>query len=338
MITRFLIGLFVFCWFLPKNTYSQPPVLLLQNPSFEDAPGFSRTPRSWFYCGEFGESPPDIHPLDMFGVVHSAQHGYTYIGMVTRDNGTWEGLSQWLHEPLQAGQCYEFSIYAARSPFYQSISRKTWQLVNFDRPVILRIWGGNLNCEKAEMLAVSPLIESSDWQRYTFQFKPQTNYNRIVIEAYYETEETPYCGNVLLDHISPIIPIHCETQQPLVTLETLQQTTPDSDTFLAAMAQQIAFSDTDQQVAQHAFYLPSGELYQANKPLFILSQIPKNTPNRKLIFHLKEENKRFFKLKSESLERELFLYGLNLRQFRIQKYHPKKGEATLTVEVMVEIQ
>lgn len=335
MTIRFLI---LFCWLLPICMDSQPAVLLLQNPSFEDEPGFSRTPRGWFYCGEMGETPPDIHPLDLFGVVHEAQQGNTYIGMVVRDNGTWEGLSQWLSMPLQAGQCYEFSLYAARSPQYQSLSRKTWQLTNFDHPVLVRIWGGNLNCEKAELLATSPLIGSAEWQHYIFQFQPAIPYNRIVIEAYYETDTAFYCGNILLDHVSPILPIDCETKQALIKLDTLKINELQTDTSLADIARQITFSDVDQQLEQHAFYLPSGELQQANKPLFILSQIAKNSPNRKLIFYLKGVNKNLFKLQSENLERELLLYGLNKKQFRINKYHSAKGKLMPDGEVFVEIQ
>ena len=335
---RFLLTFPLFCWGLTNYIYSQPSVLLLQNPSFEDEPGFSRTPRGWFYCGEMGETPPDIHPLDLFGVVHKAQQGRTYIGMVVRDNGTWEGVSQWLSMPLEAGQCYEFSLYAARSPQYESLSRKTWQLTNFDHPVVVRIWGGNLNCEKAELLVTSPLIGSADWQLYTFQFQPATNYNRMVIEAYYETDTAFYCGNVLLDHASPILPIDCENKQALVKLDSLQINELQADTALAELALQITFSDVDQQLEQHAFYLRSGELQQANKPLFILSQIAKNTPNRKLIFYLKASNKSVFKLQSENLERELLLYGVNKKQFRINKYHPAKGKSITDGKVIVEIQ
>lgn len=335
MIVKTVIILTFFCWFFPGRIAGQPPVLCLQNASFEDEPGSSRTPRGWFYCGEMGESPPDIHPLDLFGVTHTAAQGATYIGMVVRDNGTWEGLSQWLSAPLQAGQCYVFSMYAARSPQYESLSRKTWQLTNFDRPVIIRIWGGNLNCEKGTLLAVSTPIESNDWQRYTFEFQPVIDCSRIIIEAYYVQDTVPYCGNVLLDHISPLLPIDCESKQPIATIDTLKF--QDSEAALPELAQQITFSEVDQQLEQHAFYLPSGELHQANKFLFILSQISKNEPNRKLIFYLQEANKQLYKIKSESLERELLLYGLNEKQFRIQKYHSKNNEAFADVEVLIEI-
>ncbi|MFN7118234.1 MAG: hypothetical protein ACK4TA_15645 [Saprospiraceae bacterium] len=329
----FILGLFC------KNLEGQPPVLLLQNPSFEDVPGFSRPPRGWFYCGEFGETPPDIHPYNaMYGVTHEAKDGYTYVGMVVRDNNTWEGLSQWLAEPLEAGQCYQFSLYTARSPYYQSVSRTTWKFVNFDHPVVLRLWGGNLHCEKAELLAVSPPVAATDWQRYTFAFQATKPYNRLVIEAYYESEQAPYCGNVLLDAASPVLPVHCNTGEPLVNLEKIELRDDLTDAQIAALAQQITFSDVDQQLEEHAFYLPSGELYQANKPLYLLVQILKNTPERKLVLYLNEDQKRFFKKKSASLFRALYGYGLQSRQFRIQKYRPHKNEPDLQLEVLLELQ
>jgi hypothetical protein len=335
MLTRFLIAYLVFSGF---DTHAQPTALLLQNPSFEDKPGMGRTPQGWFYCGARGETPPDIHPsLDLFGVTHPPQEGETYIGMVVRDNGTWEGVSQWLQQPLLAEQCYELTVHAARSPVYESITRTTMQLTNFDRPVLLRLWGGNLNCERAELLAVSKPVERSNWLPYTLRFQPKTSYNRLIVEAYYTSDATPYCGNVLLDNLSPLMPVDCAMGQLLVQLDTLPPDVPTDD-LLAEVAQQVVFSDLDQTVEQHAFYLPSGELQQANQPLFRLSQLLKNMPDRTLIVQIQENNKSFFKAKKESVQRELRLYGLHPRQFRIQQYRLPKGGFTSPETVFITIE
>lgn len=312
----------VFC----NKMYSQPAVLLLQNTSFEDVPGFSRPPRGWFYCGEFGETPPDIHPFNaLYGVVQAAKDAYTYVGMVVRENNTWEGLSQWLPQPLEAGQCYQFSIYAARSPYYRSVSRVTGEYVNFNRPVILRLWGGNLHCEKSELLVVSPSIENTDWQRYVFDFQPNKDYNRLVIEVYYESEGVPYNGNILLDQVSPLLPINCEDGKPALALDTIDWSVDLNNIHLADFAEAVTFSDASHQLQEHAFYLPSGELYQANKPLFILSQLLKNAPHRKLLVSLKEAQKRSFRTQSDSVIRALYAYGLQPKQFRVQKMKPASG-------------
>lgn len=340
MFIRIYIILLFSCCFAIKNIYCQPSVLLLQNPSFEDVPGFSRTPRGWFYCGEIGESPPDIHPSpdSPFGVTQHPKRGYTYVGMVVRDNNTNEALSQWLQQSMQAGQCYEFSIFAARSPYYQSVSRVTWQWTNFDRPVVLRLWGGNLNCEKAELLAVSPLIESTDWQRYIFHFQPKEYYNRLIIEAYYAPNEAPYCGNVLLDAASPILPVFCDTGKPAVHLDTITFDVNLDVATINDLAKQIQFSSVDQQLKQEAFYLPSGELRQASKSLFILSHMMDRFPDQKLIFSINESDKHLFKAKAEHLEWELLQYGLMLKQFRIQKYKSRANEAASQSQVFVTLQ
>jgi len=319
---------------------SQIPFILLQNPSLEDEPGSGRTPQGWFYCGEIGESPPDVHPLGLFGVGLQAQHGSTYVGMVVRDNGTWEGLSQWLSQPLQAGKCYEFSICVARSPKYQSLSRITWQLTNYDRAVVLRIWGGNLNCEKTELLAVSNSIESVDWQRISLQLKPRQSYNRMVIEAYYTQTDKPYCGNILIDHASPIIPINCETGQLAIFIDTLKNiaNTVDIESLIANESPKITFLEVDDQPEQHVFFLPSGELVQGNRYLYVMAQAFKDNFNNRLIFNVIEEDKKRFQSKYDKLRQELILLGLNSRQFRIQKYRPRKAENVPKVEVLIEVE
>jgi len=74
--------------------------LPFQNPSFEDQPDFGKPPVGWFYCGNFGETPPDIHPGGFYGVETLPKDGQTYVGMVVRDNGTEEQLGQRLAAPL----------------------------------------------------------------------------------------------------------------------------------------------------------------------------------------------------------------------------------------------
>lgn len=103
--------------------FSQGEAIYLTNPSFEDMPRHSIAPSGWYDCGFPGESPPDVQPNGEFGVTKPANHGATYLGMVVRDNDTWESVSQKLSRPLKRGQCYEFSLDLARSELYISLSR-----------------------------------------------------------------------------------------------------------------------------------------------------------------------------------------------------------------------
>jgi hypothetical protein len=94
---------------------AQGEPIILDNPSFEDMPRHSKEPRFWTNCGDPAESPPDVQPDYTFQVSKSAFDGNTYLGMVVRDNDTWEEVGQMLSSPMRQGTCYKFSIKLARS-------------------------------------------------------------------------------------------------------------------------------------------------------------------------------------------------------------------------------
>ena len=101
------------------NGQEEEPIRLT-NPSFEDMPRHSQAPIGWKDCGFPSESPPDIQPdpLGQFQVSKAAYHGGTYLGMVVRDNDTWERVSQKLSSPIQNGVCYSFSLLSSRIGVY----------------------------------------------------------------------------------------------------------------------------------------------------------------------------------------------------------------------------
>ncbi len=175
----------------------------LTNPSFEDYPKCCETPRGWYDCSPPDESPPDIQP-GSFLVSKAAYAGNTYLGMVVRDNDTWEGVSQQLPQPLQAGESYLFEAYLARAEQYLSLSRATGEEVNYATPVKFRIWGGSKYCTHEELLAESPLITDTQWNKYQFNLTPRTGtYQYLTLEAYYkEPKLFPYNGNLLVDNIA----------------------------------------------------------------------------------------------------------------------------------------
>lgn len=151
----------------------------------------------------------DNKPL--FGVIQQAYEGDTYLGMVVRENGTYEKTSQRLVHPLKKGRCYSFSIMLCRSDTYQSGTRfNTNTMIDYTEPVILRIWGGEGFCHQKELLTSSSLIENTDWKKYEFEFKVNSDLNFILLEAFYnEPAEFPYNGNILLDDSSDIYEIDC---------------------------------------------------------------------------------------------------------------------------------
>ncbi|MFK8009113.1 MAG: hypothetical protein AB8H03_22320 [Saprospiraceae bacterium] len=221
--TEIQILLFSFSFLFLMNVNAQDGVIKLSNPCFEDWARPGQQPRGWYDCGDINfpiETPPDVHPIvdstgiSNFGVVQKAFHGETYLGMVVRENESWESVAQRLKEPLSPDTCYSFSIYLCKSAVYKSGIRGSKDIVDFTTPIKLRIRGGIGFCNAAELLAESKLVKNTEWEKYTFTFSPKSKITYIVLEAFYQTPtiDVPN-GNILLDNASAIIPIACETQK-----------------------------------------------------------------------------------------------------------------------------
>ncbi len=209
--------------FISQNLLSQGDPIVLINPSFEGIAGEGSLngvlPRGWFDCGFPGETVPDVHPKEgsAFQVTKEPFDGNTYIGMVVRENDTWERISQRLSTPMEGGKCYEFSISLCRSELYVSLSRLDGEMKNYTKPAKLRIWGGSSYCERNELLAESSLVANTRWLKYDFRFEPSQTHNFIVFEVFYKTPSPfPYNGNILLDDASNIIPVPCKEIPVLV--------------------------------------------------------------------------------------------------------------------------
>jgi len=197
----------VFCF----AAQAQDDIIRLKNPSFEDIPKAGKAPAGWYNCGFPGETPPDVQPDPTFLVSKQAYDRGTYMGMVVRDNDTWEKVGQRLSKPIQANTCYNFSIYLCRSQLYRSRSQLTQEIANYVTPTKLIIWGGDEYCAKKERLGESRVVRSFEWTQHDFKFEPQQTHQYILFEAFYETPILfPYNGNILLDNASAIIPTPCD--------------------------------------------------------------------------------------------------------------------------------
>lgn len=212
---------------LPGNV-GDPNNPELINPSFEDIARASLPPKGWIDCGFPNESPPDVQPSGAWEVYRPAYHGYTYLGMVTRENDTWEAVGQRLNFPLLKGHCYSFSIYLCSSSEYWSavapdsvVNREflpeDLPKKNFDQAIKLRIWGGDGYCDKKELLAESRTIENTNWEKYSWKIEPKRDITHIVLEAFYKTPTLfPYNGNILVDHASNFTMISCNEDEELI--------------------------------------------------------------------------------------------------------------------------
>lgn len=175
---------------------AQEGVIHFLNGSFEgEASGSSSTmPQGWMGC-RMGTTP-DILP-GSWGVLSPPSHGQNYIGLITREDGSFESISQRLQRPLQASTCYRFTLDLAHSATYSG----------YNLPVRLRIWGALQNCKYEQLLWESSLINGQNWRKQEIQFFAKKGYRFLSIEAYFAPGVfMKYRGNILIDNITPLIP------------------------------------------------------------------------------------------------------------------------------------
>ncbi len=192
---RALSGLlrFLLCLMLLGGALSTPlqGQAHLTNAGFEGEAQDATVPLGWFPCQE--GTTPDILP-GFWGVYHEAAEGDTFLGLITREDGTWESIGQRFSQPLQANECYGFSLQLAHSPAY----------AGYSEPVILRIWGGENRCGKTQLLLETEPIEEEEWRTHTLAFATKSKLHYILIEAFFPQTGQAVRGNVLIDALSPV--------------------------------------------------------------------------------------------------------------------------------------
>jgi outer membrane protein OmpA-like peptidoglycan-associated protein len=215
MTRKFLSSILLFC---SLSIFAQTKIMI-SNKSFEDFPRQGSNFLSlggWTDCGGFrfpGQSPPDVHPGNFWSNNTPPSHGNSYLGMVVRDNETYEGVGQRLTTSLKVGKCYKFTIDLARSTKYLSKSQKTDLETNYIVPAVLRVWAGNGICDDRELIGESAVVSHEEWRTYQFKVKPKSDYQFIMIEAFYKVPViVPYCGHILVDNLSDFDEMDCEAK------------------------------------------------------------------------------------------------------------------------------
>lgn len=184
MICALLLG-----WTGSYSLYGQH--IEISNASFEGEPADATVPQGWMACNE--GTTPDILP-GSWGVYNPSSDGETYLGLITRQNNTWETIGQRLPSPLRKGSCYAWALDLAHSGTYSG----------FSGPIKLRVWISKTKCHKDQLIYESPLIEHEDWGTYKIKFTPDDDYHYILLEAFHSEEEFSYKGNILLDRLRAI--------------------------------------------------------------------------------------------------------------------------------------
>ena len=165
--------------------------IFLTNASFEGQPQDATVPVGWLPC-EAGTTP-DILP-GPWGVFTEASEGRTFVGLITREDGSWESICQRLSQTINNKDCYTFKLDMAHSRTY----------AGYNRPIRLRIWGGMHKCEKNQLLFQSDLIDHTEWETYEVSFTAKQPINYLLIEAHYSEAPFSHRGNILIDNITAI--------------------------------------------------------------------------------------------------------------------------------------
>jgi len=166
--------------------------ITLNNPSFEDEPSDATTPMGWFECTE--STTPDIFP-GYWGVYEEASDGDTYLGLIIREDRSYEAIGQRTSAAMLTEKCYKFTIDLAHSNTY----------AGYNAPAKLRIYIGSSKCSQGQMVFQSDLIKHTDWKTYLIEFTPKEESHYIFFEAVDKKGIILGSkGNILLDAVSNI--------------------------------------------------------------------------------------------------------------------------------------
>ncbi len=203
---------FILSLFIVANVFAQEKPIFLNNASFEGEPNSSAFVSDWETCIVSGVPRKVNQPALLpgpFGVNLYAIDGDTYMGLMVRDNNTWESVSQKLTAPLESQWCYLFQLALAQSDYFINHSALQNQQTQFNTPISLKIYGGNDECSKKELLAETSPVNHYEWDSYTFYLCPSENYTYLTLEAYYVDDKamTYPNGHILIDDASPLYPL-----------------------------------------------------------------------------------------------------------------------------------
>lgn len=333
-------SLILLFWTISFQSYSQPNIIKFVNPSFEGVPQLNTVPPGWSDCGEMlfpKETPPNLHPIqgNPFGVQHTSADGNTYLGMVVRENGSWESISQMLVEPLQPTQHYAFRIKLAQSKNMKSTVRKPSnhelvtqskkikrrQIINsygksssFSAPIILKIWGGEYPCDRKELLATSPPVDHEMWMSYIFKIQPEFAHQYLIFEAY-TAQGSFKNGNILLDDVSPLIEIESDlNKDKLKKIDfdqfdlTISNLKSEEDLQWFALENGLHIQFTDQNKFTSA----------AKEDLKKITDALKLFPENKIVFWVNERKRSKRNAKIQTIQNQLDLLSIPKSQYEIQ--------------------
>ena len=319
----------------------------LQNPSFEGKAALAVVPAEWMYQGFAGETPPDLLPyrgnysyvtMSDGGVtkVHSTEwgfgvslrpiHGNTYLGMVTRDNETWESLAQELTSPLSPDTCYAFSLHLASSAQYHSLSRSSGNPQNYNHPTRLVMHSVDQRGTLLELLGATPPVDHPVWRPYTLILRPERTVRTLKLSAWYAADSIT-AGNILIDAIRPLVPCPCFATDLLPAIDTLTFDIPprpvQARQLVHKLTRRITFGPEGQPPPTDLFRHPAfpRAIYQ-NEVWFMLELLLRQEPQTIAIAIRAEHNKTYRQIKRWVAGKLHALPDLTVAS--ITRYRPEK--------------
>lgn len=189
---------FIFIFFISTPGFAQ----FLNNPSFEGPRQAGIPPPYWKACNDF--STPDTQP-GFWEINLPAAHGQTYISLFTRGEGGYinDGYTEAIGCPLSNSfdpkNCYMFSVdlaFFSKATYHGPFG----EVVTYENPVTLQVWGGNAECGKEVLLFRSIPVTHQQWETYSFSITPERRLSYLILEAGYVNDQKKY-GSILVDNI-----------------------------------------------------------------------------------------------------------------------------------------
>lgn len=340
-----VLGLSVFpCGLLSAQIILEDTIqrISLNNASFENDEGGTKLPSSWEPCSD-NTILPDVQP-GSYGVHLVPINGKKYLSLAAHDDGKTEMIKQPLSQPLKAGQCYRLSVFLAKSEKYENQSFLKGNLVLFEKPLKLIVWGLSRrdSCvfNSENWLTETKPVHHNRWKKYVFYIQPSQDCEAVVFQAAHVADKI-YNGNLLLDNISPIVSLPCND------LKLSEGTVPSSKKaylliqFISEMiinnAAQLKFQKKRVHF-EHDGYSQTVAINAKNIEIIgneyfdRILEVFQRYNQYKLVIRLKNKDRM-------AKERVVYLYNyifkkgiLKAQQIDIQRYKPKDEEYNWTYE------
>lgn len=313
------------------SVWAQQGVIELNNSSFADVIRYTKPFHDWYVCDNVGIIPVANSKLYTTNPRLKPESEEFYWSLTVREDGQCITLGQHLQVHLKANECYLWMLRVRYADYYMKFSDYTNRLTSFKKPARLIIWGGTNQCIKKEILAQSAVITNSDWQWHQFYLLPGEDYSHIMIEAYFESNEGKYNGNVLLERVSPIYTIDCTTNALLLEADTVQSPVVNDlaqlEATVRAYGKKIRFTEAAIPALQFGYYFhESGELVWGESNLYSLAQAMKKQPEYRLVIGVPTESNTYWRDVSQLITKEFKNLGLWLNDFKVRAYNPaEKG-------------